>query len=148
MKQLEVGEERMQSCSDAAAQLIGSKNPQSSEVRETLHQLRYAQSVLTLDEVHSTSSLHYCLTFFFFPPLLCPLITFPSACWEELKVLARKRQQELQTAEKCHCFYQDLTEALILIEVLQPLIYQPLQVNTLSIVELLPLTTGATEEHS
>lgn len=60
----------MQSCSDAAAQLIGSKNPQSSEVRETLHQLRYTQSVLTLDEVHSTSSLHYCLTFFFFFPIM------------------------------------------------------------------------------
>lgn len=67
MKQLEVGEERMQSCSDAAAQLISSKNPQSSEVRETLHQLRYAESVLTLHEVHSTSGLHSWLTFFFLP---------------------------------------------------------------------------------
>lgn len=66
MKQLEVGEERMQSCSDAAALLIGSKNPQSSEVRETLHQLRYAESVLTLNSVLSPSSLHDCVTFFFF----------------------------------------------------------------------------------
>lgn len=73
MKQLEVGEERMQSCSDAAAQLIGSKNPQSSEVRETLHQLRYAEDVLTLDEVHSTASLHHCGT----PP---PFMSFNYIC--------------------------------------------------------------------
>lgn len=91
--------------------------------------------------------LQVCIIVRLFFPLLCPLITFASACWEELKVLAKKRQQELQTAEKCHCFYQDLTEALILIEVLQPLIYQPIQVSTLAIVELVPLPTGATEEH-
>lgn len=44
----------MQSCSDVAAQLISSKNPQSSEVRETLQQLRYAEifmRFITLDTI-------------------------------------------------------------------------------------------------
>lgn len=39
-QQLEVGEERQQSCRDVAAPLLHKKHPQSSEVRETLQQLR------------------------------------------------------------------------------------------------------------
>ncbi|XP_077945298.1 spectrin beta chain, non-erythrocytic 5 isoform X2 [Gasterosteus aculeatus] len=38
-QQLEVGEERQQSCRDVAAPLLHKKHPQSSEVRETLQQL-------------------------------------------------------------------------------------------------------------
>ncbi|XP_034530593.1 spectrin beta chain, non-erythrocytic 1 [Notolabrus celidotus] len=78
LKQLEVGEDRLQSCSDVATQLIRSKHPQSSAVRETLQQL--------------------------------------SACWEDLKGVARERQDQLQRAEECHRFYQDLTDALTLIQ--------------------------------
>lgn len=44
LRQLEVGEERMQSCSDVAARLIRSKHPQSAAVRDTLQQLRYLHS--------------------------------------------------------------------------------------------------------
>ncbi|XP_029350237.1 spectrin beta chain, non-erythrocytic 5 [Echeneis naucrates] len=78
LKQLEVGEERLQSCSDMAARLIRSKHPQITAVRETLHQL--------------------------------------SACWEELNVTAGRRRAQLQTAEECHHFYQDLADALMLIQ--------------------------------
>ncbi|XP_076605262.1 spectrin beta chain, non-erythrocytic 5 [Chaetodon auriga] len=78
LKQLEVGEERLQSCSDLAAGLIGSKHPQSSEIRETLQEL--------------------------------------SACWEDLKGVARERQAQLQRAEECHRLYRDLSDALILIQ--------------------------------
>ncbi|KAM9341571.1 spectrin beta chain, non-erythrocytic 5 [Symphorus nematophorus] len=78
LKQLEVGEERLQSCSDLAARLIRNKHPQSSAVRETLQQL--------------------------------------SACWEDLKGVAKERQYQLQRAEECHHFYQDLSEALTLIQ--------------------------------
>ncbi|XP_035529504.1 spectrin beta chain, non-erythrocytic 5 [Morone saxatilis] len=78
LKQLEVGEERLQSCSELADGLIHSKHPQSSAVRETLQQL--------------------------------------SACWEDLKVVARERQDQLQRAEECHRFYRDLTDALTLIQ--------------------------------
>ncbi|XP_026156546.1 spectrin beta chain, non-erythrocytic 5 isoform X2 [Mastacembelus armatus] len=78
LKQLEVGEERLQSCSDVAARLICNKHPQSSVVRDRLQQLR--------------------------------------ACWEDLKGVARDRQDQLQRAEECHRFYQDLTDALILIQ--------------------------------
>ncbi|XP_071354370.1 spectrin beta chain, non-erythrocytic 5 [Trachinotus anak] len=74
LKQLEVGEERLQSCSDVAARLICNKHPQSAAVRDTLQQL--------------------------------------SACWEDLKTVARERQDQLQRAEECHRFYQDLTDAL------------------------------------
>nr|XP_046269773.1 spectrin beta chain, non-erythrocytic 5 [Scatophagus argus] len=77
LKQLEVGQERLQSCGDLAARLIGSKHPQSSAVRDTLQQL--------------------------------------SACWVDLKDAARERQDQLQRAEECHRFYQDLTDALTLI---------------------------------
>ncbi|XP_062252883.1 spectrin beta chain, non-erythrocytic 5 [Platichthys flesus] len=78
LKQLEVGGERLQSCSDSAARLIQSKHPQSADLREALRQL--------------------------------------SACWEDLKAVARGRQDELQRAEGCHRFYQDLTDALMLIQ--------------------------------
>ncbi|XP_039992754.1 spectrin beta chain, non-erythrocytic 5 isoform X2 [Xiphias gladius] len=78
LKQLEVGEERLQSCSDVAAPLIHNKHPQSAAVRETLLEL--------------------------------------SARWEDLKALARERQDQLQRAEECHRFYQDLTDALTLIQ--------------------------------
>ncbi|XP_029317025.1 LOW QUALITY PROTEIN: spectrin beta chain, non-erythrocytic 5 [Cottoperca gobio] len=78
LKQLEVGEERLQSCSELAARLIHNKHPQSSAVRETLQQL--------------------------------------SACWEDLKGVARERQDQLQRAEECHRFYQDLSDALTLIK--------------------------------
>ncbi|XP_044022541.1 spectrin beta chain, non-erythrocytic 5 isoform X2 [Siniperca chuatsi] len=78
LKQLEVGEESLQSCSDLAARLIRNKHPQSSAVRETLQQL--------------------------------------SACWDDLKSVARERQDQLQRAEECHRFYQDLTDALTLIQ--------------------------------
>lgn len=40
-----------------------------------------------------------------------------SACWEELKAVARRRQDHLQTAEECHRLYQDLSDALTLIQV-------------------------------
>ncbi|KAM9354795.1 spectrin beta chain, non-erythrocytic 5 [Pholidichthys leucotaenia] len=39
LKQLEVGEERLQSCKDLAARLIRTKHPQTSTVRETLQEL-------------------------------------------------------------------------------------------------------------
>uniref|UniRef100_A0A3Q3IUH0 Calponin-homology (CH) domain-containing protein n=1 Tax=Monopterus albus TaxID=43700 RepID=A0A3Q3IUH0_MONAL len=78
LKHLEVGEERLQSCSDVGARLIRSKHPQSSAVKDTLQQL--------------------------------------SACWEDLKAVARERQDQLQRAEECHRFYQDLTDALTLIQ--------------------------------
>ncbi|XP_070699072.1 spectrin beta chain, non-erythrocytic 5 [Pempheris klunzingeri] len=78
LKQLEVGEERLQSCSDLAARLIRSKHPQRSSVRDALQQL--------------------------------------SACWDDLKGVARERQDQLQRAEECHRFYQDLSDALTLIQ--------------------------------
>ncbi|XP_036927334.1 spectrin beta chain, non-erythrocytic 5 isoform X2 [Acanthopagrus latus] len=78
LKQLEVGEERLQSCSDLAARLVRNKHPQSSAVRETLQLL--------------------------------------SACWEDLKGVAKERQDQLQRAEECHRFYRDLTDALTLIK--------------------------------
>ncbi|XP_035850836.1 spectrin beta chain, non-erythrocytic 5 [Sander lucioperca] len=78
LKQLEVGEERLQSCSELAARLIRNKHPQRSAVRETLQQL--------------------------------------SACWEDLKGVARERQDQLQRAEECYRFYQDLSDALTLIK--------------------------------
>ncbi|XP_028422093.1 spectrin beta chain, non-erythrocytic 5 [Perca flavescens] len=78
LKQLEVGEERLQSCSELAARLIRQKHPQRSAARETLQQL--------------------------------------SACWEDLKGVARERQDQLQRAEECYRFYQDLTDALTLIQ--------------------------------
>ncbi|CAJ1074861.1 spectrin beta chain%2C non-erythrocytic 5 [Xyrichtys novacula] len=77
LKQLEVGEDRLQSCGDLAAQLIHNKHPQSSAVRESLQQL--------------------------------------SACWEDLKSVARERQDQLERAEECHRFYQELADALTLI---------------------------------
>lgn len=40
LKKLQVGEERLQSCSDVAGGLIRSKHPQSPAVRDTLQQLR------------------------------------------------------------------------------------------------------------
>lgn len=40
LKQLEVGEERLQSCNDLAARLIRNKHPQTSAIKETLQQLR------------------------------------------------------------------------------------------------------------
>ncbi|KAK2826814.1 hypothetical protein Q5P01_021028 [Channa striata] len=39
-----------------------------------------------------------------------------SACWEDLKNVARERQDRLQRAEECHRFYQDLSDALTLIK--------------------------------
>ncbi|XP_054470225.1 LOW QUALITY PROTEIN: spectrin beta chain, non-erythrocytic 5 [Anoplopoma fimbria] len=78
LSQLEVGEERLQSCRELAARLIRNKHPQSSAVRETLQQL--------------------------------------SACWEDLRSVARERQDQLQRAEECHRFYRDLTDALTLIK--------------------------------
>ncbi|XP_069573815.1 spectrin beta chain, non-erythrocytic 5 [Brachyistius frenatus] len=77
LKQLEVGEDRLQSCSDLAARLIRNKHPQRSAVREILQQL--------------------------------------SAYWEDLKGVAKERQDQLQRAEECHRFYQDLSDALTLI---------------------------------
>ncbi|XP_008275361.1 spectrin beta chain, non-erythrocytic 5 [Stegastes partitus] len=78
LKQLEVGEDRLQSCSDSAARLIRDKHPQSSAVKDTLQQLR--------------------------------------SSWEDLKVVAKERQDQLQTAEECHRFYRDLSDALTLIQ--------------------------------
>ncbi|KAM7403778.1 hypothetical protein PAMA_004285 [Pampus argenteus] len=77
LKQLEVGEERLQSCSDLAARLIRTKHPQSSIVKDALQELR--------------------------------------ACWEDLRDVARERQDQLQRAKECHHFYQDLSDALTLI---------------------------------
>lgn len=48
LKQLEGGEERLQSCGSLAAQLLSCKHPQSSAVRETLQQLRSVLVVLPL----------------------------------------------------------------------------------------------------
>uniref|UniRef100_A0A3B4GB01 Spectrin beta chain, non-erythrocytic 5-like n=1 Tax=Pundamilia nyererei TaxID=303518 RepID=A0A3B4GB01_9CICH len=39
-----------------------------------------------------------------------------SASWEDLKSLAKERQDQLQKAEECHRFYQDLSDALTLIQ--------------------------------
>ncbi|XP_078145742.1 spectrin beta chain, non-erythrocytic 5 [Centroberyx gerrardi] len=78
LKQLQVGEERLQSCRELADRLIHSKHPESSAVRETLQQL--------------------------------------SACWEDLRGVARERQDQLLRAEECHRFYQDLSDALTLIQ--------------------------------
>lgn len=39
LKKLEVGEERLQSCSDTAARLVHNKHPQSAAVRDTFQQL-------------------------------------------------------------------------------------------------------------
>ncbi|XP_022067652.2 spectrin beta chain, non-erythrocytic 5 isoform X2 [Acanthochromis polyacanthus] len=78
LKQLEVGEDRLQACSDSAARLIRSKHPQSSAVKDALQQLR--------------------------------------SSWEDLKVVAKERQDRLQTAEECHRFYRDLSDALTLIQ--------------------------------
>ncbi|XP_030248101.1 spectrin beta chain, non-erythrocytic 5 [Sparus aurata] len=78
LKQLEVGEERLQSCSELVARLVRNKHPQSSAVRETLQLL--------------------------------------GACWEDLKGVAKERQDQLQRAEECHRFYRDLTDALTLIK--------------------------------
>uniref|UniRef100_A0A3Q1IZP4 Calponin-homology (CH) domain-containing protein n=1 Tax=Anabas testudineus TaxID=64144 RepID=A0A3Q1IZP4_ANATE len=75
LKQLEVGEERFQSCSDVAARLIRSKHPQSSAVRDTLEQLGYLQ-----------------------------------------RHIISQYSDELKIAEECHRFYQDLTDALRLIQ--------------------------------
>uniref|UniRef100_A0A3B4ZEI6 Spectrin, beta, non-erythrocytic 5 n=1 Tax=Stegastes partitus TaxID=144197 RepID=A0A3B4ZEI6_9TELE len=36
--------------------------------------------------------------------------------WEDLKVVAKERQDQLQTAEECHRFYRDLSDALTLIQ--------------------------------
>uniref|UniRef100_A0A3P8T408 Spectrin, beta, non-erythrocytic 5 n=1 Tax=Amphiprion percula TaxID=161767 RepID=A0A3P8T408_AMPPE len=36
--------------------------------------------------------------------------------WEDLKVVAKERQDHLQTAEECHRFYRDLSDALTLIQ--------------------------------
>ncbi|XP_060938197.1 spectrin beta chain, non-erythrocytic 2 [Limanda limanda] len=78
LQQLQVGGERLQSCSDLANRLVRSKHPQSADVREALKQL--------------------------------------SACWEDLKAVARSREDQLQRAEGCHHFYQDLSDALMLIQ--------------------------------
>ncbi|XP_028251320.1 spectrin beta chain, non-erythrocytic 5 [Parambassis ranga] len=78
LKQLEVGEERLQSCSDLAARLIRDKHQQSSAIRKTQQQL--------------------------------------NAYWEDLMCVARERQDQLQRAEECHRFYQDLSDALTLIQ--------------------------------
>ncbi len=40
-----------------------------------------------------------------------------SAFWEDLKGVARERQDQLMKAEECHRCYQDLTDALTLIQV-------------------------------
>uniref|UniRef100_A0A3Q1IVH4 Calponin-homology (CH) domain-containing protein n=1 Tax=Anabas testudineus TaxID=64144 RepID=A0A3Q1IVH4_ANATE len=85
LKQLEVGEERFQSCSDVAARLIRSKHPQSSAVRDTLEQLGYLQR-------HIISQYSDELKMFF---------TF---------------EKSTNTSEECHRFYQDLTDALRLIQ--------------------------------
>ena len=45
------------------------------------------------------------------------MLTFCSACWEDLKGVAKERQDQLQRAEECHRFYRDLTDALTLIKV-------------------------------
>ncbi|XP_024910886.1 spectrin beta chain, non-erythrocytic 5 isoform X2 [Cynoglossus semilaevis] len=78
LKKLEVGEERLQSCSDTAARLVHNKHPQSAAVRDTFQQL--------------------------------------DACWVNLKGLARERQDQLHRARECHRFYQELSDALMLIQ--------------------------------
>ncbi|XP_054653046.1 spectrin beta chain, non-erythrocytic 1 isoform X2 [Dunckerocampus dactyliophorus] len=39
-----------------------------------------------------------------------------SACWENLRGVAKERQSQLQKAEECHHLYQDLSDALTLIQ--------------------------------
>lgn len=48
LKQLEAGEDRLQICRDLCAQLIGSKHPQTSRIREKVQKLRYVQAFLFL----------------------------------------------------------------------------------------------------
>lgn len=45
------------------------------------------------------------------------LLCFCSICWVNLLGVARVRQDQLQVAEECHQFYQELTDALTLIQV-------------------------------
>lgn len=71
LKQLEVGEERLQSCNDLAARLIRNKHPQSSAVRETLQELRYIYTgVHTPESVtsHLVSSIIPTFIFLFLFP--------------------------------------------------------------------------------
>uniref|UniRef100_UPI0037E8FE98 spectrin beta chain, non-erythrocytic 5 n=1 Tax=Semicossyphus pulcher TaxID=241346 RepID=UPI0037E8FE98 len=64
LKQLEVGEDRLQSCSDLAAGLIRNKHPQSSAVRETLQQLSACWETLKgaarerQDQLHRAEECH------------------------------------------------------------------------------------------
>ncbi|XP_028993920.1 spectrin beta chain, non-erythrocytic 1 isoform X2 [Betta splendens] len=78
LKQLEAGEDRLQSCSSVAAQLICNKHPQVSAVREILQQL--------------------------------------SESLEDLRIVARERQNQLERAAQCHSLHQDLSDALALIQ--------------------------------
>lgn len=118
LKQLEVGEERLHVCGDLAAELNRNKHPQSSAIRETLQGLRYTQSRFLVawrrkecshqqQNQRRRVTLHKAVFLFF----VC------SACWEDLWVVARERQDRLQRAEECHRFYQDLSDALTLIQV-------------------------------
>ncbi|KAF7648029.1 hypothetical protein LDENG_00163000 [Lucifuga dentata] len=78
LKQLDVGDDRLQICSDAAERLIRSKHPQSCSARDTLQRL--------------------------------------SACWEDLRGVAMEHHDQLQKAEECHHLYQELSDALTLIQ--------------------------------
>lgn len=51
------------------------------------------------------------------PLLSLANICLCSACWEEVKAAARRRQELLQTAEDCHRLHQGLSDALTLIQV-------------------------------
>lgn len=84
-------------------------------------------------------------SFFLSFPLFILTLFVCSACWEDLKGVARERQDRLQRAEECHCFYQDLTDALTLIQVQYLSICHP-SIRT-HIYEV-SHSVGATEEHS
>lgn len=48
LKQLEVGEGRLQICRDLSAQLIGGNHPQASRIREKVQKLRCLQAFVFL----------------------------------------------------------------------------------------------------
>lgn len=62
--------------------------------------------------------------------------------------MAKERQQKLQTAEECHCFYQDLTDALTFIQVLYPPLDHPSIHADIQYIYRLFISIGAKEEHS
>ncbi|XP_023280049.1 spectrin beta chain, non-erythrocytic 2-like [Seriola lalandi dorsalis] len=108
LKQLEVGEERLQSCSDVAARLIRSKHPQSAAVRETLQQLGYNLQE-QLDAVDPILDL--CT-----PQLKLRLQDVQQELverWEELRLHTEQREEELKLACQRYLFLNTAQDYLL-----------------------------------